>query len=236
MTISRWKPRQRGSVRRRFALSAVILVIAFYALTAAHKIHAAALASRAPTRGSVQAGALSPAAAQSIIAKWRDLFDPQPHVAQSSSPVEISDVEANSYLKFDSSQILPHGIYNPQIRISRSGIQGWADVDFDELNRAQGQSSDIGTVLLGQLFRGRQHVTAVGKLATWNRQGRLTFQDVHVGSTTLSDWLTNWLLQTYVESKYKIDLSKPFALPEGVTRIKLFPGRAVFERAPAQKR
>jgi hypothetical protein len=42
-------------------------------------------------------------------------------------------------------------------------------------------------------------------------------------------------LQSYLEKSYKLDLSKPFPLPDHVTRIDLSTGQATFVRSPAKK-
>ncbi len=185
---------------------------------------------------SESASALSHAAAASAIVQWQKILASHRGASSSLKPIILTDTEVNSYLKFDGAQMLPRGIYNTRLHISQQGIFGSAIVDFDELNRAQGQNGGAGLGLLGMIFSGRQVVSALGNLSTWNRQGRINFQNVHIGSTQLSEWLVNWLLQAYVESKYKVNLDKPFALPGDVTRIILEPGQAIFERAPHPRR
>jgi hypothetical protein len=46
----------------------------------------------------------------------------------------------------------------------------------------------------------------------------------------------NFLVQSYVEKRYKIDLSKPFHLPPNVTHIELASGRATFHRMALGRR
>jgi hypothetical protein len=46
--------------------------------------------------------------------------------------------------------------------------------------------------------------------------------------------LVSLLLESYVQKRYKIDLSKPLPLPDHVTRIELGPGNATFFRGSAK--
>jgi hypothetical protein len=142
----------------------------------------------------------------------------------------VTDREANSYLKFYGRQFLPVGVYHPILHIEPGGIQATAVVNFDQLAAAESQKGDSGGSLLGLLFKGWQPITAFGKIETSPGKAKITIENVKIGETELNDWLVNWLLQTYVESKYKIDLSQPLNLPPRVTRLTLVPGKAIFER------
>jgi hypothetical protein len=79
-------------------------------------------------------------------------------------------------------------------------------------------------------------VTALGVVESENGTGKLTFKDVRIGNTALSDWLVNWFVQTYIQSEYKIDLSKPFLLPDHVTHIEFAPGKAIFVRGTKHRK
>lgn len=150
----------------------------------------------------------------------------------SYDPIVISDSEANSYLKVYGPEFLPQGVHDPAVQINVGSVSATADIDFDELNREGAKSGDWGMQFLATVFKGKQKVSATGKLDTANGQGTVEVQNVSVGSTAIPDALTKLLIEYYVEDRYKIDLSKPFVLPDHVTQIQLASGRAIFLRSP----
>lgn len=184
---------------------------------------------------------LSPAAAQALEDKMRALQGPVPAATRSLAPVAITEAEANSYLKYRGGRFLPPAVHDPELHISPEHLSGVADVDFNELNQAAGgqkaaPSNDWAARALSAIFTGKQRVAATGKLDTGNGQGRVTVENVTVGSVAVPPVLVDWLLQNYVSKRYNIDLSKPFTLPDHVTRIELSDGRALLVRSPSKGR
>ncbi|PYV26283.1 MAG: hypothetical protein DMG24_07425 [Acidobacteria bacterium] len=174
---------------------------------------------------------VSPAAAQALEEKMRALANPAPNTTAPLRPVTITEAEANSYLKYRSQELLPPAVHDPEVHIDSDHVSGVANVDFNELN-PQGQTSgDWTTRALTSIFTGRQRVAATSKLETANGQGKVTIERASIGNTTVPQVLVDWLLQNYVQKRYKIDLSKPFALPDHVTRIELSAGRALLLRS-----
>ncbi len=176
------------------------------------------------------------AAVRSAEAKFELLSRPAaPGSRGTVDPIVISEQEANAYLKFHGREFLPPGVYSPEVRIHPSDVSGAADVDFNELNNSGPKSDDWGARVLAMVFHGRQRVSAKGNVTTGNGQGKVTVQDVTVGTVAVPDWLVSLLIQTYVEKRYKLDLSKPLDLPDHVTRVDLGSGRAIFYRTSQKK-
>jgi hypothetical protein len=176
---------------------------------------------------------ISPEAARSLQAKIRLLSAPPPGKPASFQPIVVTEVETNSYLKYDGREFLPPGVNDPEIHITPQRIYGTADVDFGELNQAS-KTDDWGAKTLAMAFPGKQRVSAAGRLDTSGSQGKVTIQDVRVGSFAVPDALVSFLLESYVQRRYKIDLSKPLPLPDHVTRIELGAGNATFYRGSAK--
>jgi len=168
--------------------------------------------------------------------KFEMLSRPNPGLSDSSAAVVITEVEANSYLRFRGHEFLPAGVYEPEIHINPDGIVGAAEVDFDELNKAGGSSDELGTRFLAAIFKGRQKVSGMGVLETGDGQGKVRFKDVKIGTMVIPDLLVDLLVEYYVKSRYNLDVSKPFPLPAHVTHIELTPGRATFHRNPGKSR
>lgn len=188
-----------------------------------------------PSEGSV-GSRLSPAAASRFQSKLMELSATGPAKAVSLSPIVFTDNEVNSFIKYDRPEFLPLGVRDLNIHFEPDGVHGAANVNFDEIKPSQQAGSPLGARLLASIFTGTQRVTAVGAVESKDGTGTVTIKDVHIGSTQLSDWLVNWLLQTYVESAYKLDLSKPFLLPSHVTHIEFVPGKAIFVRGVKPKK
>jgi hypothetical protein len=182
------------------------------------------------------AGEISEAAAQSLADKFAMLSAPLPRARPSWGPISITESEANSYLKYRGHKFLPPAVHNPEIHIAADQLSGTANVNFDELGQIGTQVNDWGMRILSLIFKGQQRVLAAGKLETANGQGRLTIESLKVGTITLPAGFVNFLVQNYMERRYKIDLSKPFPLPPHVTRIELGAGRATFHRSPRSNR
>jgi len=175
-------------------------------------------------------------AADSLIAKIESLSKPSPGFRGPLQPVTISDAEANSYLKVKGRGFLPPAVHDPVIHIQRDQITGTADVDFNELERLANQDDDWGTQLVAMVFRGKQRVEAAGKLETGNGQGKFTLTSLTVGTTSIPAGFVNFMVQSYMEKKYKIDLSKPFPLPPTVDHIELADGQAMLHRIGFSRR
>jgi len=196
------------------------------------------LDTASPPSTNASAG-LSLAAAQSLEDKLRVLQTPVSPTARSLRPVTITEAEANSYLKYRSGTFLPPAVHDPELHIASDSVSGTADVDFGQLNQGTtpaNQANDWTTRALAGLFTGKQRVAATGKLATGDGQGRVTIESVSIGGINVPPVLVDWLLQNYVAKRYKVDLSKPFTLPDHVTRIELAQGRALFVRSPDKGR
>lgn len=175
-------------------------------------------------------------AASAFQSKLMQLSANLPAKGSSLRPIVFTDDEVNSFIKYDRPRFLPPSVRDLEIHFKPDGIHGAANVNFDELKPSQQSENPLTARLLASIFQGTQHLTALGVLKSKDGTGTLTIKDVHIGSTALSDWLVNFLIQTYVESEYKIDLSKPFLLPNHVTHIEFVPGKAILVRGAEQKK
>lgn len=182
-------------------------------------------------------GELSPAAARALEAKIQALSSSPAAAPAPASfpPIVITDLEANSYLKYYGREFLPPGVSDAEVHIHPNQVSGAAEVDFGQLNSGAAKTDDWGASILAALLKGKQRVSANGKLETGNGQGKVTIENVQFGTAEVPDWLVSPLLDNYVQKRYKIDLSKPLVLPDHVTRVELGDGRATFFRSRDKK-
>jgi len=174
----------------------------------------------------------SPDVGLSFESKIRLLSGNEVEPARIYRSIDISESEANTYLKDHGRELLPPGVRDLSLRITPDRVFGAAIVDFEELSRAYNNTGDWGPKVLAAMFKGAQKVTAAGKLQAENGQGKVKIEIVNIGNTTLPDWLVDFILDNYLQPRYKLDLTKPFALPDHVTRIELGLGHATFFRSP----
>lgn len=179
---------------------------------------------------------LSEAAANLFQTKLMELSVPGPSASASLKPIVITDNEVNSFFKYDRPDFLPPGVKDVDFHFKPEGILGAADVNFDELKPSKQFGNQLAAKLLSSIFTGTQRVTALGEISSGNGAGTLTIKNVHIGKTELSDWLVNWIIQAYVESEYKVDVSKPFLLPDHVMKIEFSSGKAIFVRGDKEKK
>jgi hypothetical protein len=182
-------------------------------------------------------GSLSRTAADDLASKIAMLSNPR---GQNSGPLDaitVTDLEANSYLKYRGHEFLPPALHDPEVHIMPDKLSGAADVNFDELGgMQQKESDDLTTRMMSYVFKGTQRVTATGTLESQNREGKFTLTSLTVGTTSLPPAFVTFLLQGYIEKQYKVDINKPFPLPTNVSRIELATGRATFRRIALSRR
>ena len=172
------------------------------------------------------------AAAQALATKLRVLETDAGRPTKSSSrPIVITDFEANSYLQVHGREFLPPGVANPAVHIQPEHVTGLADVDFDKFSSAYPNPNDLGPKILAAVFKGKQRVTVAGKLQSGNGLAKVQIETVTVGNMTLPSWLVDFVLENYLQPRYKFDLSKPLTLPDHVTQIVLGSGQATFLRS-----
>jgi hypothetical protein len=183
-----------------------------------------------------EAGSLSRTAADDLAAKIAALSDHRNQAPGPLDPIIITDLEANSYLKYRGHEFLPPALRDPEVHIMPDQLSGAANVNFDELGGMQNKSDDLTSRMVAYVFKGTQRVTATGKLESQNGEGTFTLTSLTVGTTTLPPAFVTFLLQGYIEKQYKIDISKPFPLPTHVSRIELAAGRATLQRIALARR
>ncbi len=179
---------------------------------------------------------ISQAAARSLETKIRALSSSPSRRPTSFQPIVITEAEANSYLKYRGQEFLPLGVHDPEIHIAPHRVSAAADVDFNELNQRGAKTDDLTGKALAAIFKGKQRVSATGKLETENGQGKVRIENVVVGTTVIPDGLVSFFLENYLQKRYKFDLNKPFSLPDHVSHIELGTGRATLYRNPNKNR
>ena len=189
-----------------------------------------------PPESGIAKDGISLEAANALEAKFRALLNPDPGSSPSFQPIVITEEEANSYLKYRGLEFLPPGVHDAELHIKSDLVSGTANVDFAELNQAGTNADNLFARFLASVLSGKQRVSGSGRLETGNGRAQLKIEKVMLGTVEVPEWLVNWMAANYVQKRYDIDLSKPFLLPDHVTRIELSDGRATLLRRPEGKK
>ena len=172
------------------------------------------------------------AASKSLEAKMQILGSKDTQALPSYPAVIITENEANSYLKVHSKEFLPAGVGTPAVKVEPEHAVVTGDVNFDELSRLYPNQTDMGPKILAAMFHGTQHATIVGKVQSQPAGVLIQVESISVGSTTVPNWLVDYLLKNVLQPKYHFDLSKPFPYTDHVKQVVLGSGQVTFLRGP----
>lgn len=138
----------------------------------------------------------------------------------------ITDIELNSYLRFNAKEQVPVGILEPTLNALGDGrVSGRAVVDLDAV-RKQKQRGWLDPV--GYLS-GRLPVTAAGRLTTKEGKGQFQLESAEISGVTVPKAVLQELLSFYsksAESPNGIDMDAPFELPSRIREIRVGTGTA----------
>jgi len=171
-------------------------------------------------------------ASKSLEAKMQTLGSKDTQPLPSYPAVIITENEANSYLKVHSGEFLPAGVGTPSVKIQPEHAIVTGDVNFDELSRLYPNQTDMGPKILAAMFHGTQHVTIVGKIQSQATGVLIQVESITVGSTSVPNWLVEYMIKNVLQPKYHFDLSKPFPYPDHVKQVVLGSGQVTFLRGP----
>jgi hypothetical protein len=136
----------------------------------------------------------------------------------------LTDIELNSYLRFNAADQVPVGIVEPMLHALGDGrVSGRAIVDLDAV-RQQKQRGWLDP--LGYLS-GRLPVTAAGRLTTKDGKGQFQLDSAEISGVTVPKGVLQELLTFYSKSPENpagINMDAPFDLPSGIREIRVGTG------------
>src|SRR5215210_7112851 len=146
--------------------------------------------------------------------------------SRAAQSTQVTDVELNSYLRFQAADQVPSGIVDPLINAVGEGrVSGSAIVDLDAVRKQKerGWLDPMG------YLSGRLPLTARGRLTTQNGVGRFELEGAELSGVTIPKTLLQELLTYYSrtpEDADGINMDDPFELPAQIREIRVAPGTA----------
>jgi hypothetical protein len=136
----------------------------------------------------------------------------------------VSDVEVNSYLKYNAGTQVPTGIVDPELTALGGGrVAGRAVVDLDAVRtqKKRGWLDPLG------YLTGRLPVTASGVLTTKDGKGQFQLQSAEISGVNVPKSVLQELLSYYSKSAENpdgINMDAPFELPAKIREIRVGTG------------
>jgi hypothetical protein len=136
----------------------------------------------------------------------------------------LTDVELNSYLRFNAQDQVPPGILEPTLNALGDGrVSGSAVVDLDAVRKQKprGWMDPMG------LLTGRLPVTAAGVLTTKDGKGQFQLESAAISGVTIPKAVLQELLTYYSKSPENpegINMDAPFELPARIREIRVGKG------------
>ena len=144
--------------------------------------------------------------------------------ARANQSTQVTDIEVNSYLRYNAKDQIPVGIVEPTLNAMGDGrVSGRAIVDLDAV-RKQKQRGWLDPVAY---LTGRLPITARGKLTTENGVGRFELESAEISGVTIPKSFVQELLSFYsktAEDPDGINMDDPFKLPAKINQIKVGTG------------
>jgi hypothetical protein len=169
---------------------------------------------------------LSQSAAQQFSKKLAELASPRKD--RSSTTVEFSQKEVDSYLHYELSQFFPKGLHDVRIKLLQDSLSANARINFDQL---QSGENSVKNSLLGVLLQGEHSLEVLGKLSAQNKQGSYEILALRLDQREVPKPLVDLLIAKLVVPKYpNAKPNTPFDLPYEITRIDINEGKVVVHR------
>ena len=136
----------------------------------------------------------------------------------------VTDVEVNSYLKYNAGSQVPTGIVDPELTALGGGrVAGRAVVDLDAVRtqKKRGWLDPLG------YLTGRLPVTASGVLITKDGKGQFQLQSAEISGVNVPKTVLQELLSYYsksAENPEGINMDAPFELPAKIREIRVGTG------------
>jgi len=140
---------------------------------------------------------------------------------------QMTDVEVNSYLRYNIKDQVPVGISEPTLTAMGDGrVRGGAVIDLDAVrsSKQRGWTDPMG------YLRGQLPITAAGVLITQNGIGRFQLESAEISGVAVPKSLLQELLSYYsrsAENPNGIGIDDPFELPARIKEIRVLKGEAM---------
>jgi hypothetical protein len=147
---------------------------------------------------------------------------------KAAAQTPITEVEVNSYLRYELADRIPPGVQDPWVSILGDGrLSGKATVDLARV--AQSRKS-TGMLDPFSYLSGALPVAVNGVLRTKNGIGTFALESASISGVPMPAWMLQEIVGYYSKSESApagVSIEKPFVLPSGIREIQLARGQAI---------
>jgi hypothetical protein len=140
----------------------------------------------------------------------------------------VSELELNSYLRYELGDKLPTGVTDPWVSILGDGhLSGRATVDMSQVGKDRKSSG--GLLDPYSLLGGTLPIVANGVLRTKNGVGTFALESASISGVPVPVWMLQEIVTYYSRSStvpQGVSIDKPFSLPAGIREIQIDRGQA----------
>lgn len=176
---------------------------------------------------SVGALGVTPASGEGLSDKLEQLRERHENGSDQAKMFELTEIEANEFLRNGGVPELPAGVTSPWIVFEEGAAVVGAMLDLDQLG------DQLPDSMLFQLLSGQVPVEVVARLSGHNGSGELDLERVTLSGVDLPKTLVDSLIAGYDTSKILppgFRLGEPFALPYDVESIRCQPKSVLVEQ------
>jgi hypothetical protein len=147
---------------------------------------------------------------------------------KAASKIAVTEIELNSYLRYEMADQIPAGVTDPWVTILDEGrLSGKATVDLARVAQSRKSSGMLDPF---SFLTGALPVGMTGVLRTKNGIGTFALESADVSGVPVPTWMLQEIVTYYSKSASApqgVSIDKPFALPSGIREIQLARGQAI---------
>ncbi len=142
-------------------------------------------------------------------------------------PVEFRDEEVNDYFESKGDRILPRSVSDVDLAFKQDRVEGFALVDFDEVNRQRPADDDSMSGWLLSNLKGKKKVEY--RLGVHAEKGvaKVGIDSAVFDGVELPSFLVYFMVNRFMSKQYGVNIDDPLPLPYGIDRVEFMPERMV---------
>lgn len=140
------------------------------------------------------------------------------------STITFTAREVNAFAASQLPVYIPHGLRNPRMELGNGSITGTALVDFVQLRRAAGQTTNW---FLTKLIEGERPVRVATSIQSAHGSATVYLRSVEISGVAVSGSSLDFLINNFVRPVFPYALvNEPFPLLDNIERIEVRPNGA----------
>jgi hypothetical protein len=165
-------------------------------------------------------GAAVPPGAQSVRQKFRLIESDR---VPRGSRVTLHQDELNAYVRVELRSVVKEGVRDPRLELGQDRATGFAWIDFEKIQEAQGRPMSW---LMSLLLGGERHVRVDAQIHSGGGRAVVNLERVEVSGIAVSGRALDYLIRNFLWTYYpEAKVGRPFELAHHIERLEVRPAR-----------